>query len=869
MSGEWDRSSLSVNASCDAASGTVTFTVTNDGNRDMAGPTTWTLYDDDAAIQSGEVGPIPSGGSQQLTFAGVEGKLRLVVNQRPGHPGTGVTRADVDDCVSQQPPALTLDGVCDMATGIITFTVTNTGGAMTSATNWNASDGQSSTLQLGAGESVSFTVAGDANGNATFNIPDLNLSKTVSECLPPPPPPSLTLDGVCDMATGIITFTVTNTGGAMGSAANWDASDGQSGTLQLGAGESTSFTVAGDANGNATFNIPDYNLSKAVEECLPPPPPPALTLDGVCDMATGIITFTVTNTGGPMDSAANWDASDGQSGTLQLGAGESASFTVAGDANGNATFNIPDLNLTKTVEECLPPPPPPSLTLDGVCDMATGIITFTVTNTGGPMDSAANWDASDGQSGTLQLGAGESASFTVAGDANGNATFNIPDLNLTKTVEECLPPPEKGGLSVTKSVQGKPADGPFEVCITGPSFPNGDCQSIEDGQTVTWSDLEPGEYTVSETDPGVEWTVSGEGAVTVESGQTASATITNESNARYTICHVAGLAEQPANYVILRDMPWQAIFGQAGHFFENGTPRAGHEQDFVIDGVTHTEAECAPPAPSLTLDGVCDMATGIITFTVTNTGDAMTSETAWNASDGQSGTLQLGAGESASFTVAGDANGNATFNIPDLNLTKTVEECLPPPPPPSLTLDGVCDMATGIITFTVTNTGDAMTSETAWNASDGQSGTLQLGAGESASFTVAGDANGNATFNIPDLNLTKTVEECLPPPPPPALTLDGVCDMATGIITFTVTNTGGPMDSAANWDASDGQSGTLQLGAGESASFTVAGDANGNATFNIPDLNLTKTVEECLQPPEKGNLSVTESREGQTERSDV
>ena len=47
-----------------------------------------------------------------------------------------------------------------------------------------------------------------------------------------------------------------------------------------------------------------------------------------------------------------------------------------------------------------------------------------------------------------------------------------------------------------------------------------------------------------------------------------------------TFCHVAGLAEDPANTVTIT-ADEHAVFGQAGHFEENGTPRAGHEQDYL------------------------------------------------------------------------------------------------------------------------------------------------------------------------------------------------------------------------------------------------------------------------------------------------
>lgn len=54
-----------------------------------------------------------------------------------------------------------------------------------------------------------------------------------------------------------------------------------------------------------------------------------------------------------------------------------------------------------------------------------------------------------------------------------------------------------------------------------------------------------------------------------------------------TFCHVAGLAEDPANTITLT-LPYQAVFGQAGHFNENGTPNAGHEQDYLGECQTIT-----------------------------------------------------------------------------------------------------------------------------------------------------------------------------------------------------------------------------------------------------------------------------------------
>jgi hypothetical protein len=58
---------------------------------------------------------------------------------------------------------------------------------------------------------------------------------------------------------------------------------------------------------------------------------------------------------------------------------------------------------------------------------------------------------------------------------------------------------------------------------------------------------------------------------------------------KVTICHAAGLADEPANWVTIT-AAYPAIYGEAGHFYENGTPRAGHEEDYL--------GPCLTPSPS-------------------------------------------------------------------------------------------------------------------------------------------------------------------------------------------------------------------------------------------------------------------------------
>lgn len=76
------------------------------------------------------------------------------------------------------------------------------------------------------------------------------------------------------------------------------------------------------------------------------------------------------------------------------------------------------------------------------------------------------------------------------------------------------------------------------------------------------------------------------------------------SNNKITICHAAGLAGT-THYVTLT-LSWHAVYGPAGHFFENGTPRAGHEEDYLgpcIGTPTPTATTTATNTPAPTVTG--------------------------------------------------------------------------------------------------------------------------------------------------------------------------------------------------------------------------------------------------------------------------
>ncbi|HVT76451.1 MAG TPA: hypothetical protein VHD87_05435, partial [Acidimicrobiales bacterium] len=111
------------------------------------------------------------------------------------------------------------------------------------------------------------------------------------------------------------------------------------------------------------------------------------------------------------------------------------------------------------------------------------------------------------------------ASWTVAGSPTGVIT--VPsDGGLAENKPTITNTRKHGSLQVTKSVDwnGVTPDHAktFEICITGPSYPNGNCKTIDfDGGTLTWSDLIPGAYTATETNPGASWKVVGSPTATI------------------------------------------------------------------------------------------------------------------------------------------------------------------------------------------------------------------------------------------------------------------------------------------------------------------------------------------------------------------
>ena len=112
-----------------------------------------------------------------------------------------------------------------------------------------------------------------------------------------------------------------------------------------------------------------------------------------------------------------------------------------------------------------------------------------------------------------------------------------------------------GSLEVTKTVDWlhipEDPNQTFQICITGPSYPAGNCQTVgNSGGTLFWNNLIPGPYVISETDPGIMWVVQVPDAPIIVPGDgKATATVVNTHKGSLEVTKFVawnGLPEDPS-----------------------------------------------------------------------------------------------------------------------------------------------------------------------------------------------------------------------------------------------------------------------------------------------------------------------------------
>lgn len=137
-----------------------------------------------------------------------------------------------------------------------------------------------------------------------------------------------------------------------------------------------------------------------------------------------------------------------------------------------------------------------------------------------------------------------SQGFTITGTVElGGSLSTSSEANKVQIMMGILP---GGSLSITHTPDWQEVipdkNQTFEICINGPSHPYGSCQISDfDGGTLTWDNLKTGSYTVTQTDPGDNWSVNiSDSVANVQPGQNTAATIANtyvsrSSSSGYTI----------------------------------------------------------------------------------------------------------------------------------------------------------------------------------------------------------------------------------------------------------------------------------------------------------------------------------------------
>jgi hypothetical protein len=285
--------------------------------------------------------------------------------------------------------------------------------------------------------------------------------------------------------------------------------------------------------------------------------------DVVSTTAAGLASFTKTLVDGVTYTISEtvqsgWDRT-GISGSSNVTVGTSScSFTVHYPANAGALFSCAftntergSLKVTKTVNWngitpdagqtfliCIKGPSYPLGTETGACHTygsSGGDYTFTNLLPGNYVVSetapGGTWTVTGNNGATIAVPAGGQGTATITN------TRKLGSLKVTKTVDWI-------GSSPNTSKT-------FQICIKGPSYPlgteTGACQSIGyNGGDLTWSSLIPGSYSISETNPGSEWTVQVTGSpatVPTDGGQgTASVKNTLKPGGVKVIKTVAGVA---------------------------------------------------------------------------------------------------------------------------------------------------------------------------------------------------------------------------------------------------------------------------------------------------------------------------------------
>ncbi len=704
---------------------------------------------------------------------------------------------------------------------------------------WTSTDGASgsgnsfsdSTLNLASGATATYTITGTINASAT---PGTVVNAVATVTAP---------TGVTDPASGNNTAsdTLTTTGNVQ---ADLQVTDSENAT-RYPAGTNVTYTVVARNGGPGSVTG-------------------ATIADTFSTTLTGV-SYTVTGTGGAVDTTNASSGTGNLNETVNLPSGGTLTYvvtgsipssTATGSLNDTATITAPsgvtDTNTANNTASV-------SATITKVADLAIthsdngvttpgGTVTYTlVVTNNGPSDASGikvsdvigneitgvTWTSTDGASGsgnsfsdsTLNLASGATATYTITGTINA-ATANATAVSATATV--AAPPgvtdTNSGNNSATDTITtGTPTQADLRITNSAGA------STYAAGQAVTYTiivtDAGPGNAngaSVADTFStltGVTYTATSTGTA---SGYTSSSgnisdtvNLTSGSSITYV---VTGTIPSSSSVTSISDTATvTAPSGVTDPNTANNTATATIAVNKVADlAITHSDN-------GVTASG------GTVSYTlvVTNNGpsdasgikvsDVIGNEitgVAWTSTDGASGsgnsfsdsTLNLASGATATYTITGTINASATPGTV-VNAVATVTA-------PT----GVTDPASGNNTAsdTITTTGNVQAD-------------LQVTDSENATSYAAGT---NVTYTVVAKNVG-------PGSVTGATIADTFASTLTGV-SYTVTGTGGAVDTTNASSGTGNLNETVNLPSGGTLTYVVTGSIPSSAATG--SLNDTATI---------------------------
>ncbi|MEY2417908.1 MAG: hypothetical protein QOG90_588 [Actinomycetota bacterium] len=546
------------------------------------------------------------------------------------------------------------------------------------------------------------------------------------------------------------------------------------------------------------------------------------------DLLHGDYVVTETNPG------TSWVVSGGDGATATVNAGQTT--TAAGVTNTrklgslqvtkNVDWNGVTPSQSKTFEICITGPSYPTGNCKTV-DFDGATLTWTNLIPG-------NYVATESDPGTAWTVAG-SPTGVISVPTNGGRATNVPVITNTRKL---------GSLQVTKNVDWNGVtpnvNQTFEICITGPSYPNGNCKTAGyNGGTLTWSNLIPGDYVATETNPGSSWTMSGSptGTISVPSNGASAEVVPVITNTR-----------KLGSLKVTKAVDWNGV-----------TPDQSQTFNICITGPSYPAGDCKSIGSSGGTLTWTDLIPGNYTASENNAG------TSWAVTGSPSGVISVPTeGSTAELTPtitntrklgSLQVTKSVDWNGVTPDATKTFEICITGPSYPNGNCKSIGSNG-GTLTWANLIPGNYVAAE----SDPGTSWTV----GGSPTATISVPSNGGSAAVVPvisntrkhgSLKVTKAVE------------WNGVTPDATQ--TFEICITGPSYPAEPNCQSVGANGGTLTWGdlipghytASETApgnKWSVAGSPTG--TITVPnDGGTAEAIPVITNTRKHGSLQVTKS----------